>query len=78
MRTANVKHARENLRQLIDEAAAGEEIILLRRGDPVARLVPVESQAAPLPNLADFRSSIRVRGRPLSEEIIAAREDERY
>lgn len=29
-----------------------------------------------LPSLAAFRESLTVKGRPLSEEIIAAREDE--
>ena len=33
--------AKTNLSQLVERAEAGEEIVLARRGRPVARLVPV-------------------------------------
>lgn len=78
MRTANIRYAREHLRHLIDEVSTGEEVILLRRGTAVARLIPIEREPEPLPSLESFRYSIRVQGRPLSEEIVSAREDERY
>ena len=78
MRTANIRYAREHLRHLIDEVSTGEEVILLRRGTAVARLIPIERESEPLPSLESFRHSIRVQGRPLSEEIVSAREDERY
>jgi prevent-host-death family protein len=32
---------------LIDEAAAGEEILIARSGKPVARLVPLSSRVTP-------------------------------
>ncbi len=79
MRTTNIKYARDNLRALIDnEVARGEEVVVTRRGEPVARLAPIERKRRQLPSLSEFRSSIRVEGRPLSEELIAAREEERY
>lgn len=78
MRTANIKYARDHLRALIDEVARGEEVVVTRRGEPVARLAPIEKTPRRLPSLADFRSSIRIKGRPLSQEILAAREEERY
>ena len=78
MRQANIKYARDHLRSLIDEVAEGQEVVVTRRGEPVARLVPIEVTPRRLPSLADFRDSIRVKGRPLSEEIVTAREEERY
>lgn len=39
MRTFNVYAAKTQLSHLIDEAAAGKEIIIARAGKPVAKLV---------------------------------------
>lgn len=38
--------AKTHLAALIDRAAAGEEVIITRRGKPVARLVAMEGEAA--------------------------------
>lgn len=78
MRKVNVKQARENLSALLDEVAAGGEVVLLRRGKEVARLVPPRTQVKRLPSLADFRKSITVQVDPLSVEVCRGREDERF
>jgi prevent-host-death family protein len=39
MRTVNIHAAKTNLSKLVDEAAAGTEIVIARAGRPVARLV---------------------------------------
>jgi prevent-host-death family protein len=39
MRTVNVYEAKTHLSRLLDEAAAGEEIVIARAGKPVAKLV---------------------------------------
>ncbi len=50
-----------------------------RRGKPVARLVPVErATARGLPDLSEFRASIKVKGKPLSWTVIDMRNEERY
>ena len=41
MRTINVYAAKTQFSRLIDEAAAGKEIVIARAGRPVARLVPM-------------------------------------
>lgn len=41
MRTINVYAAKTQFSRLIDEAAAGQEIVIARAGRPVAQLVPV-------------------------------------
>lgn len=39
MQTVNIHAAKTQLSRLVDEAAAGEEIIIARAGKPVAKLV---------------------------------------
>ncbi len=72
------KQARERFSELLDRAARGEEVIILRRGKPVVRLVRKRpARSTRLPDLSDFRASIRARGTPLSALLIQEREDER-
>ena len=42
MRTVNIHAAKTHLSRLVEEAAAGEEIIIAKSGKPVARLCPLE------------------------------------
>jgi prevent-host-death family protein len=74
----NAKEARAKLSSLLKRVERGGEIVLLRRGKKVARLVPAEETRVKLPSLKEFRASIRLRGRPLSTDIIRAREKERF
>jgi prevent-host-death family protein len=74
----NAKEARAKLSSLLKRVERGGEIVLLRRGKKVARLVPAENTREKLPSLKEFRASIRLRGRPLSTEVIRAREKERF
>lgn len=41
---SNLYEAKTNLSQLVDRAAAGEEIIIAKNGVPLARLVPLEAR----------------------------------
>jgi len=52
MKTVNIHAAKTHLSSLVEEAAAGEEIIIAKAGKPVARLVPL-----PKP---DFRKSFGI------------------
>jgi prevent-host-death family protein len=74
----NVKDARSRLRSLLDRVEVGDEVIILRRGKEVARLVPPEGEGKPLPSLKEFRASIRIIGEPLIDTVIQEREEERY
>lgn len=47
MTTISVYDARANLSKLIERALAGEDIVITRRGKPVARLTPLESALPP-------------------------------
>lgn len=41
MQTVNIHAAKTQLSRLVDEAAAGQEIVIARAGKPVARLMPL-------------------------------------
>jgi prevent-host-death family protein len=45
--SVNVYEAKTHLSQLLDRAAAGEEIVIARAGRPVARLVALAESARP-------------------------------
>ena len=44
---SNLYDAKTNLSQLVERAAAGEEIIIAKNGVPLARLVPLREHATP-------------------------------
>lgn len=46
-RTVNIHEAKTHLSRLVEEAAAGDEVIIARAGRPVARLVPLERKPVP-------------------------------
>lgn len=46
MQTVNIHEAKTHLSRFVDQAAAGEEIIIARAGKPVARLTPLQSSAS--------------------------------
>ena len=73
----NMKEARGRLRELAERARAGEEVVLMRRGEPIARLVPPASPGRRLPEQASFRAALTVRGRPLSQHVLESRAEER-
>ena len=72
----NIKEARAKIGKLLDRVEAGEEIVLVRRGRRVARLIPEHETNRILPPLAEFRSKIRLKGRPLSQ-LVSEWRDER-
>ncbi len=47
MQTVNMHAAKTHLSRLVDEAAAGEEIVIARAGKPIARLVALVQAPAP-------------------------------
>jgi prevent-host-death family protein len=47
MRTVNVQEAKTHLSRLLEEAVAGEEIVIAKAGKPYVRLVPCLPERAP-------------------------------
>ena len=74
----NAKEARAKLSFLLKQVEKGDEIILLRKGKKVARLVPAQERQKTLPALKSFRASIRVKGEPLNNSVMRGRGEERF
>jgi prevent-host-death family protein len=47
MRVVNIHTAKTHLSRLVNEVAAGEEIVIAKAGKPVARLLPFEPRRQP-------------------------------
>lgn len=45
MQTVNIHAAKTNLSRLLEAVANGEEVTIAKAGTPIARLVPVQTQA---------------------------------
>ena len=58
---------------LLNRVAADEEVVILRRGREVPRLVPPARMRVPLPELTAFRAAIRLKGEPMSATVIKKR-----
>lgn len=74
MKTVNIHEAKTHLSRLVEEVAAGGEVIIARNGKPVARLLPVVKRPVPRqPGL--WRGQVRIGDdfdAPLPAELAAA------
>ena len=58
METVTVAEAKAHLSGLLNRIERGEEVIVTRRGQPVAKIVPVQTAKRRLPSLRDFRAKL--------------------
>jgi prevent-host-death family protein len=77
METISVADTKAHLSKLLDRIEKGEEIVVTRRGKPVARLTPVKPRKKPFPLLSEFRSRIPPLKTTGSEVLRIIREDDR-
>ncbi|MBV9748675.1 MAG: type II toxin-antitoxin system Phd/YefM family antitoxin [Acetobacteraceae bacterium] len=78
MTVVNLHAAKTHLSRLVDQAAAGEEVIIAKAGKPVAKLVPVDRPREKRV-LGQFAGQLRVSDdfdAPLPEEILREFEGE--
>jgi prevent-host-death family protein len=71
-RTVNIHEAKTHLSRIVDEVAAGSEVIIARAGKPVARLVPLASTRG-RKRLGLLKGRIRVPAdfdAPLPDEVL--------
>ncbi|HJT76257.1 MAG TPA: type II toxin-antitoxin system Phd/YefM family antitoxin [Gemmataceae bacterium] len=47
MQLVNIHQAKSQLSRLLDQVAAGEEVVIARHGKPVARLAPMQEELPP-------------------------------
>ena len=77
MHTITVADAKAHLSELLGRIENGEEIVITRRGKPVARLTAVEPAKQPVKSLAEFRDSIQQPRTPVTEVLTALRDEAR-
>ena len=79
MGPVSMKEARQRLSDLVRAAERGETTVITRRGRRVARIMPVlEKPRKGFPDLTEFRKSIKIKGKPMSETVIEMRREERF
>jgi prevent-host-death family protein len=59
MKTVNVQEAKTHLSRLLEEAAAGEEIVIAKAGRPYVRLVPCLPERTPR-TLGGWQGNVRI------------------
>ena len=74
MKTVNLHTAKTHLSRLVDEAAAGEEVVIAKSGKPMVRLVPVTA-TSPRTGFGTLKGKIRISGdfdAPLPDSVLQA------
>jgi prevent-host-death family protein len=74
MKTITFTDFRKKASDFITEVEHGETIVLLRRGKPVAEIVPFSDRAQRLPAWKQPGIRLRTRGSDLSSAILEERE----
>jgi len=72
MSTINIHEAKTHLSRFVEQAAAGEEIIIAKAGKPMAKLVPL-LRTPSRRNLGIFKGKLNVPDdfdAPLSDEVV--------
>lgn len=72
MSTVTLADAKAHLSRLLDRVEAGEEVVITRCGQSVARIAPIERPKQALKPLAEFRSRMP-RWRKSSAELLRKR-----
>jgi prevent-host-death family protein len=74
VKTVNLHAAKTHLSRLVDEAAAGQEVVIAKSGKPMVRLVPVAARGRRT-GFGALRGKIRIRedfDAPLPDDLLRA------
>lgn len=76
----SVEEVAQNLRAILEQVAAGEEVTIVEQDKTVARLIPPLIEDKIFTDMREFRQSLSTstKGESLSQTIINARQEERY
>ena len=74
MKTIPVTDFRKNTSSFIDEVEHGETLILIRRGKPVAEIIPFSGRAQKIPAWKQPSARLQIEGSDLSSAILEDRE----
>ncbi|SBT04646.1 Prevent-host-death family protein [Candidatus Accumulibacter aalborgensis] len=75
MSTVTLADAKARLSDLLTQVEAGEDVVITRRGQPVARLSQVEKPKEALKSLADFRARMPRWRKPSADLLRETREE---
>jgi prevent-host-death family protein len=76
---AGVKEARQHFTEFLSRVEKGEEIIITKRDEPIAKITPIKVKGGgALSSRKGLRESIRAKGAPLSHIVAASRKKETY
>jgi prevent-host-death family protein len=73
----SVAAAKAHLSELLTRIERGEEIVITRRGKPVARLSPIQQAKRPITSLQGFRDQLPRQKIPASDVLRLLREESR-
>jgi prevent-host-death family protein len=74
MKTISFTDFRKKASDVIDEVEQGEAFILMRRGKPVAEVVPYSDETLQTPSWKQSLTRLRMKGSDLSSAILDERE----
>lgn len=74
MKTILVTEFRKNTASFIDEVEHGETLVLVRRGKPVAEIIPFSDRPQKMPAWKQSGIRLQIQGSDLSSAILEDRE----
>jgi prevent-host-death family protein len=79
MGPVSLKEARKRLGVLVRAAARGESVVITVHGTEAAQIGPIQrKRLRRFPDLTEFRKSIKLQGKPMSETVIEMRREAPY
>ena len=80
MRSINLAAAKAHLSELVEEAAAGNPVCIMRRGKPIAKLVSIAPEKEPLDlaGLRALRATMPMQSESAGDFIRRMRDEDRY
>ncbi len=74
-----IKEARQHFTEYLAKVEKGEEIIITKRNEPIAKISSLKARGGGLlASRKALRETLRAKGKALSEVVIASRKQERY
>jgi len=76
MTTVGIKETRQHFTEYLAKVARGEEVIITRRNEPIARITSLKvTRSGRLASRRGLRDSIAPKGKGLSHVVISSREE---
>ena len=76
MKTISFTDFRKKASTFITEVEHGETLVLLRRGKPIAEIIPFTDNIPQIPSWKRKRTRLQIKGSDLSSAILEERESE--